>query len=168
MARQSTAKTKQARRSREEIQDDDDVMEAELPEGNFVVLEGYERVVNAYIEKGEPIERGDVINVSHAMYHRLMGQTYMHPKSDEDRPVWRDATEDEIMDWAENRSGDTPETMREADLIRLAREESVASGHANPDTEERHLREQRLVEQRDPLAAQPRRRRRRSSGADED
>ena len=156
------------RKTRAEEPEHDEDTDFEMPEGNFVVLIGYERFVNAYLNKGEPVDKGDVLNVGHAMYHRLSGLEYLHPKSDEMRPVFRDATKQEIMVWMDERSGDTPDTMRESDLIRAAREEQVASGDANPDTEEQQLRAKRLEETRDPLAAPARRRRSRSAGASED
>ena len=61
----------------------------------YLVLIGPNRWISSYVEKGEVIEKGKTVSVGPIMGQRLLGATYMHSKSSEMVPYWREATDAE-------------------------------------------------------------------------
>lgn len=131
-------------------------------EDSYLVLIGAERWISGWVNKGDVVLRNQIFACGPAMAARLMRQEWQHPKSGEMKPMFREATQDEIEAHLTRLDNLDPQTADTALLAEAARNEARSRGDIDAGTE-KDLERAEYEEDR----MQPRRRRRRKAAKED-
>ena len=119
-------------------------------EDTHLVLVGSKRTCSSYLNNGEVIVHGQVVPVTGPMANVLLRRTWIDPESNEEKPMWMLATDEEIEAFEAGGSLDDDGSQASAQAAKEARESAVNAGHANYETEQQHAERDAVESTRKP------------------
>lgn len=98
-------------------------------DSKYVVLVGAERLVSSFVNRGDLVEKGQVVEVGPLMAGTLLRQEFVNPKTDEMMNMWREATDKEINGFRTRLDSVDPATADPKLIAEAARLEALKRGH---------------------------------------